>query len=181
MKKSVLILFFAAFICIVALSSCNKIIKALFPAFDTEIGDVTLTIPATAAGMEVSTSNTITFNLDSTIKAYTQNAFSTEDLTSVKVKNAGIILINDDDLNDISNFDSISIKIASNSNNTPAVIASVSVPDTRRTSFIIPVANSPELKGYLNGSQLTYTITSRTRRLTTKPLQMSLGVTLALK
>jgi hypothetical protein len=180
MKKSILALTLAGSLAI-GLLSCSKVKDTLFPAFESEIGAVSVTIPITVAGTEASNSKTITFNLDSTIRAYTQNAFSISNLGSVKVKDLSIMLVNADDFNDVSNFESVLVKLASNTNTTPAVIASAAISDTPASSLNITPTNSPELKGYLAGNQLTYTLMADVRRTTTKPLQATVLVTLSIK
>jgi hypothetical protein len=180
MKKSILALTLAGSFA-TGLFSCSKVKNTLFPAFESEIGAVSVTIPIAVAGAEASSSKTITFKLDSTIKAYTQNAFSISNLGSVKVKDLSVMLVNADALNDVSNCDSVTVKLASNTNSTPAVIASVAIPDTPASSLNITPINSPELNGYLTGNQLTYTLMARVRRTATKPLQATVLVTLSIK
>jgi hypothetical protein len=81
----------------------------------------------------------------------------------------------------MSNFEAVTLKIASNTNTTPAVIASAAIPDMPASSLNITATNSPELKGYLTGNQLTYTLMAQVRRTTTKPLQATVLVTLSVK
>ena len=180
MKKSILAFFLASTLA-TGLFSCDKVKNTLFPAFESEIGGVSVTLPVMLTGAEASNSKTITFSLDSTIKAYTQNAFSISQLGSVKVKDLSIMLTNNDALNDLSNFEAVTLKIASNANPTPAVVAIAAIPDMPASSLNITATNSPELKGYLTGNQLTYTLTAQARRTTTKPLQAAVMVTLAVK
>lgn len=132
-------------------------------------------------GVESSSSNTISFNLDSIIKAYTENTFSIGNLSSVKVKDVTIFLVNADDLNNISNFETVSLSFFSNTNSTPAVVASAIIPNTPATSLNVPAVNSPELKEYLKGNQLTYTVTGKARKSTTKTLNATVSVTLCVK
>jgi hypothetical protein len=181
MKKTILALSLLSGLCAASLTSCEKVKDSLFPAFDVEMNDVSVTIPITVEGVERSTSSTVAFNLDSAIKAYTSNAFSISNLSSVKVKDVGVVLTNTDALNDLSNFETVSVKLSSNTVSTPAIIASAAVPDAPGTSLNIPITNPPELKEYLKGNQLTYTITGTARQTTTKPLNATVSVTLAIK
>ncbi len=170
----------AAFVA-VSFAACNKIKSELFPSFDTDISEVTVTVPATAAGVEATASNTVSFNLDSAIKAYTRSTFSINNLSSVKVKDISIFVLNPDSENDASNFESISLKISSSTNSTPALVASAAIPNSYSTSVNIDAANGPELKEYLRGNNLTYAITGKTRRAVTKPLTLTVLVTLSIK
>jgi len=181
MKKRILTFSLLGSLCIVALASCDKIKDKLFPAFDSEMAAVSVNIPITVQGVESSSSSTVSFNLDSTIKAYTVNSFGVDNLSSVKVKDIGIFLNNADDQNDVSNFETISLKFSSNTNTTPAVVASAVIPDAPAANLNIPATNSPELKEYLKGDKLTYFLSGRARRTTTKVLNATVLVTLSIK
>lgn len=181
MKKTILTLSLLGSICAIGFTSCEKIKDKLFPAFDAEIADVSVTVPITVAGTENSSSSTVSFNLDSTIKAYTQNAFGMSNLSSVKVKDMRVFLMETTELNNISNFENVKLSFSSNTNITPAIIADAAIPNVRAADINIPVANSPELKGYLTGNQLTYMLTGKARRSTTKPLNAAVSVTLSIK
>lgn len=181
MKKTIRSLLLLGSLCIFGLTSCEKVKDKLFPAFETEIADVSVTIPVTIAGVGSSSSGNIYFNLDSTIKAYTANTFSFNNLSSVKVKDVSVFLLNTDNLNDISNFESVSLELFSNTNRTPSVIVSTFIPNKPATNINIPATNSPELKDYLWGDMLTYTVNGKARRSTTKPLKATVSVTLSVK
>jgi hypothetical protein len=182
MKKNLFALSLLGTICIVSFSSCEKVRDSLFPPFETEISDVNITIPITAQGAEVSSSNTVSFNLDSTIKEYTENTFDIDNLNSVKVKDVTVFLTDTDELNDVSNFENVQLKISSNTVSTPAIVVSTTIPNTPAESLNISAGdNSPELKEYLKGNELLYTISSTARRTTTKPLNAVVSVTLSVK
>jgi len=181
MKKRILTLSMLSGLLVFGLASCDKIKDKLFPAFDTEIDAVSVNIPITLQGAQTTSSNTVSLNLDSIIKANTGNTFSIDNLSSVKVKDLAIFVNNTDNLNDISNFETVSLKFSSNTNTTPVEVASASVPDSPASSLNISPANRPELKEYLKGSELTYTVNGTARRSTTKMLNATVGVTLSVK
>lgn len=181
MKKRILTLSLLSSFFVIGFSSCDKIKDKLFPAFDTSINDVSVSIPVTLAGAESSSSATVSFNLDSTIKSYTSNAFGVNNLSSVKVKDVNVFLDNADALNDISNFETVTLKFSSNTNTTPAVVVNAAIPNTAAADITIPATDSPELKDYLKGNQLTYTIAGKARRSTTKVLHATVAVTLSVK
>lgn len=181
MKKSIRTLCLLSCLCALGLVSCDKVKDKLFPAFETEIADVNITIPITLSGTQASTSNTVSFNLDSTIQTETANTFSINNLSSVKVKDVSVFLNNADDLNDVSNFESVQLTFSSNTNPTPAIVANATIPNTPAASLNIPATDSPELKEYLKGNQLTYTVTGTARRTTTKALSATVAVTLSVK
>lgn len=181
MRKTILALSLLGGFCAAGLTSCNKIKDSLFPAFTVQLDEVTTTIPILLEGVESSTSSTVSFNLDSTIKANTSNVFGVDDLSSVKVKDLTVSLNNSDALNDLSNFESASIGFSSNTVSTPAIVANTTIPDKPAATINIPASGGPELKEYLKGNQLTYTVTTLARRTTTKPLQAAVSVTLSVK
>jgi len=161
--------------------SCQKVKDALFPAFETQVDDIEFTIPIVAGGVETSVSNTFYFNLDSTIKDYTENVFSIRNINSVKVSGLTLMITNTDALHDISNFESIHVAMASNAKTTPVVIVDAAVPNEPANILNLAATNSPDLKDYLKGNQLTYTVTGKARRSTIKPLQATVSISLAIK
>lgn len=181
MKKSIIALSLLGGFSVLGLTSCDKIKDKLFPAFETEISEVSVSIPITAAGVEASSSSTVAFNLDSAIKANTGSTFSIDNISSVKVKDVTISINNPDDENDVSNFEAVSLKFSSNTVSTPAVVASASIPDNTAYSLNITPTDSPELKEYLKGNELTYTVSGTARRSTTKALDATVDVTLSVK
>jgi hypothetical protein len=181
MKKTIFAFLLVSILCAVVFMSCSKIREALFPAFEADVDAVSVNIPVTIAGIDWSSTNTVSFNLDSTIKAYTANTFGINGLSSVKIKDVNVFLNNTDALNDISNFDSVRLQLASNVNNTPVEIFNAAIPDNPSTDVNIPAPNCPELKEYLKGNLLTYTVTGRARRTTTKPLDATVSVTVSIK
>jgi|SRR6476469_7020408 len=182
MKRRILTLSLLGALCAVGFTSCDKIKDKLFPAFEVDVSDVAVTIPITVAGVEANSSGNVAFNLDSAIKAHTENAFGINSLSSVKVKDITVTLVDADDLNNISNFETVAVKLATNTVSTPAVVASAAIPNTPATYINIPAdANTPELKDYLKGNQLTYTVSSMARKSTTAPLHAIVSLTLSVK
>lgn len=178
MKKTI---FASTLIAIVTLSACSKI-RDLFPAFNTNIPPIEVTVPpSVAVGIETSFSNTVNFNLDSAIKAHTANVFGVDALTSVKVKNIKVEITNADALNDLSNFETLGFKFSSNTEANPAEIVTATIPNTPASVIDLPTDNCPELKTYLKGSALTFTATTKTRKVISKSLNALITVTLAIK
>lgn len=177
MKKTLAL----SLVVIVALTACTKI-RDLFPAFNTEMPPVEVTVPPSVAiGIETSFSNTIKFNLDSAIKAHTANVFGVDALTSVKVKSIKVQILNSDAMNDLSNFETIGFKFSSNTEATPAQVVTATIPNTPASTIELPTDNCPELKTYLKGTELTFTATTKTRKVISKPLNTLITITLAIK
>ncbi len=179
MKK----LLVTALIVIIAagLFSCKKIIKKIFQGIDADVPVVSVTLPAipVVIPVEVPFPPIVQrFNLDSTVKANTAGAFGADDVSSIKITHLGFDVTNADSLNNISNFESVRVTFYSNANTTPVTIASIIFPDTYASTYTYTPDNSPELKPYLNGSELIYNVYGKIRKPTTKSLGLSIKVTL---
>ena len=178
MKKN-LIIFFTAFLLFAMGSSCKKLAAALFGGFDTSV-DFQVSIPAVpiVSPFELPLGQFLyKFNLDSIVKSKTAGVFGASDVKSIKVKQFNINITDADQLNNVSNFQSVRVTIQSNTNNTPAELFSVTLPDTYAASFSTP-GNNVELLSYLKGSDITYNMYGKNRRITTKSLTIILSVTI---
>ena len=167
----------AAILLLVTFSSCKKIVAAIFGGFDTTV-DFQLSIPAipVVSPFELPLGQYLyKFNLDSIVKSKTAGVFRATDVKSIKVKQFNINITNADQLNNVSNFQSVRVTIQSNTNNTPAELFSVTLPDTYASTFST-AGNNAELLSYLKGSDITYYMYGRNRRVTIKPLTIILSV-----
>jgi hypothetical protein len=179
--KKILITIFAAFILLVEFSSCKKLVAAIFQGLDVNVPEVQVTIPTVIAvtSNEIPLGNfSFHFNLDSIVKANTAGVFGVNAVSSIKVKQISINITNADQLNNLSNFESARVTLQSNTNNTPTELFSMTFPDTYASSITITPTNSLELLAYLKGSDITYNIYGKMRRITSKPLNMVVSVTL---
>ncbi|MEJ7680240.1 MAG: hypothetical protein WKG06_20775 [Segetibacter sp.] len=161
--------------------SCKKIIKKIFEGIDADVPVISVTLPAIPIALPIEVPFppiTQYFNLDSTVKANTGGAFGANDVSSIKIKQIVFDLSNADSLNNISNFESVRVTFFSNAITNPVQIASITFPDTYAAMYTYTPENSPELRPYLNGSQLTYNVYGKIRRMTTKELGLSINVTL---
>lgn len=178
MKKNLIVLS-AAFIMLLAFSSCKKLASAIFGGFDTSV-DFQVSIPAVpiVSPFELPLGQfNYKFNLDSIVRSKTAGAFGASDVSSIKAKQFNVTITDADQLNNVSNFQSVRITIQSNTNSTPAELFAVTFPDTYATSFTT-AGNNVELLSYLKGSDIKYTMYGKNRRITIKPLTIILSVTL---
>jgi hypothetical protein len=160
---------------------CKKIIRGLFQGIDADVPPFSITFPPIpfAPPDEVAFGTfTQQFNLDSAVRANTNNVYGANDVSSVKVKKIVFSLANADSLNNISNFESARFTFASNAKPDPVTIASITFPETDTSAYTYTPTNSPELKPYLVGSELYYNTFGKVRSVTTKPLTLALRVTL---
>jgi len=176
--KKIILVFSAAVILLIAFSSCKKIIAALFKGVDVNVPQVEVTIPSIIAVVPVEISlGTFSyhFNLDSNVKAKTGGVFGANAVNSIKIKQINVSFSNADQLNNFSNFEIARVTLHSNSNNNPVTIFTTNFPDTYAASVSI-APNDVELLSYLKGSEIIYTIFGKMRRITTKPLNMSISI-----
>ena len=178
MKKN-LITLSALLIILLSFAGCKKIASAIFGGFDTSV-DYQVSVPVVPIVLPVEMplgQYMYKFNLDSIVKAQTAGIYNANDVKSIKAKEFNITITNADQLNNVSNFQNIRVTIHSNTNSTPAELFAVTFPDTYAASFTTP-GNNTELVSYLKGSDITYTIYGKNRRITTKPLIIYLSVTI---
>jgi hypothetical protein len=178
MKKS-LITLSTLFIILLSFSGCKKIAAAIFGGFDTNV-DYQISVPIVPIILPVELpigQYLYKFNLDSIVKAQTAGIYNANDVKSIKAKLFNITITDADQLNNVSNFQSIRVTIHSNTNSTPAELFAVTFPDTYAASFSTP-GNNAELLSYLKGSDIVYTMYGKNRRITTKPLTIFLSVTI---
>ena len=161
--------------------SCKKLVSALFKGLDVNVPEVQLTIPTIIAVSpnEIALGSfSFHFNLDSIVKANTAGVFGVNSVTSIRVNQVKVAVNNADQLNNLSNFESARITLQSNIDTNPAELFSVNFPDTYSASFTSTPTNSPDLLPYLKGSDVTYNVFGKMRRITTKPLNMTVAVTI---
>ncbi len=150
-----------ATITLIGTSSCKKIdeIKErIFAPIDINLPEFQVAIPAIlfVPPNEMSLGSfTSSFNLDSTVKANTGGAFGASAVSTMKVKQMTVTVSNPDQLNNLSNFESARFTFSSNTNTTPAELASFSFPDVYAATNTAVPANSPELKGSLMCQPIT--------------------------
>ena len=165
---------------ILGFSSCEKVKDKVFPSFETDGGTVHLSVPAisTINSEVLLDETTISFNLDSAIKANTDGKFSISNAESVKIKTITVDVDGDNE-NNISNFSHVTVKVSSNSNQNAAVVVNADLMDINQPNVIN--GNGTELKGYLTGSQINYTISGKLRRPTTVDLPVTLDIVFSVK
>lgn len=183
---------FASLIIVAAgLFSCSKVISKVFPGIDQDAPDITITLPAIpdlAANFPESQMGSYTqrFNLDSIIRAKTDNVFGVGDVHSAAVKQVMITAANADATSNLSAFQTARFSLTSNANSTPLDVASFAFPDkaypdpATTTQTFVPT-NPPDILSYLKGSEITSAVYGKVRRGTQKPLQVTIRLTFTFK
>ncbi len=180
MKKSK-ILFASALVmsCLGAayLQSCNKIASLVQYDLSMQTASTEIVLPPSALTVgSASGSQVVNYNIDSFIKANTANVLGINNITSAKLTSCKLTLLNATTTNNFANFSAASGSFYSNTNTTPYSL-SLTNPDTYSTVLDMPVDPNVELKGYLTGSNFTYTVGGTLRRATTDSIRCKIEVT----
>lgn len=180
MKRLILIPLAAALLCI-NLSSCKKIIAAVYGGTDVTIPQFQLILPqvySVPPGEIPLGSYSYYINLDSSVRAGTRGVFGANAVNSVKIKKVIIKIINPDAYDNLANIDSARVTLQSSSNNNPVEIFNIGFPNTYSDTYEYTTTNSPELLSYVKGNLIIYNIFGKLRAPTNKPLGLTVDVTL---
>jgi hypothetical protein len=183
MKKILLTVVIASGL-VIGFSACNKVREALFPAIDVNLPAFQFSVPAIPVILNDEAtlgSFTVPFNLDSIVRGNTGGTFGAGAVATVKVKQMVISVLNGDQNNNLANFESARFTLASNTKTNAAELISINFPDVYTITTTATPGNSPELKEYLAGTQLTYVLYGKARRTTSKPLTFNIAITLSAK
>lgn len=195
MKKILLTLLVATMV-LGVVTSCKKTVKAIFPEQTFDLPEVLDTLPKLdsirVSGFpvtEVPLHTTFTlpritqhFNMDSIVRANTGNNFGAGDITSVKVKEFRLKIVSGFDANNnLSNFETASFNFSSNSNATATKVATVNFDNVYSVEKVISGDGTPELRSYLNGTELYYDISASLRKHTDRIMRVSIIATLTMK
>lgn len=178
MKKGFTLIAFTAIAAIAGLSSCDKITEKLFSSFFTNQAEEDFTInviTTTSLRTDLGTVST-NLNIDSIIKAETDNKFSLDDIKSVNIEEVKFTLLNPDNTNNFANFEEGWLMFNTNTVTAPVLVASGLNPDIFADMWLLPVDKSINYKEHLRGNQLTYIVSAKARRVTTKKLDCRMSI-----
>lgn len=158
-------------------SSCNKIESALFKPFESPLSfDVTIPV-ITNTTSEVNMGQTnVQYNLDSVIRKNTGNVFGADIVGAMYINAIGIQLLDNDAANSLSNFDYVKLSVTSGG--TPSVFGPFNVPVGSSSSASFTVANSANIKPYFSGSNVSFSMTGKANKATTKTLTAHISATI---
>lgn len=171
----------AALLGTLALASCEKIKDAIFPSFEHDVPEVTVTVPINpiVGSNVVLGSYEFQFNVDSLIRKYTAQQFGIDNAGDIVIKSVILNVNNADDLNNFSNFENVKLAVSGNGRPEQVVVAEAAI--TSAASPLVVPGNNTDLKSYIKAGQMRYTLTGRAKKITTKPLQVSVQVQLKIK
>lgn len=162
----------------ISFSSCDKAAKLLFQPFESPL-NVNVSIPVvTSTEVESSLGETnVDFNLDEEVKNNTDGKVDGSVVGAIYLNEVGISLQNADDANNLSNFEYVTLTIASGSS-TPVVFGPFEIPANATTNTSFGVSNSPNIKSYFNGANVKFIIKGKAKTQTSKILESTIGATL---
>ena len=177
MKKQVLLTLIAITTAL-SFHSCDKIKEALLQAFTADGATFTFSVlPVNTTDTMLSIGvETIYFDLDSTVKAVTNSAFSLNDVSSVNPNEISLKILNPDSANNFANFQSGSLSFYSNNNTIPYDFNYVNA-NQYVDSINIPLDTTVNLKSYMMGNTFNYTLKGKLR----KPITTTLNVRATVK
>lgn len=178
---------FVVAVVIISTTSCKKILELkenLFSPIDINLPAFQVSVPVTpiVPPNEVNIGAFTTgFNLDSAIKANTAGVFGVSAISSIRINKMTLTVVNTDEQNNLSNFEAARLAIYSNTVAMPTDIATFSFPDAYTASSTYAPVGSPDLKQYFRGSEITYTLSGKGRRPTSKPLTITVNTSISVK
>lgn len=167
--------------------SCDKINEVkenLFKGFDVALPGFNIQVPPIplVTGNEISLGTySFRYNLDSAVRANTSGVFGAGAVSSVRIKKIVVALSNPDGLNNLSNFDYTSIRFSSASKAPTDPPITITFPDVYTETHTQNISNSPDLKSFLNGEEVLFNLSGKNKKITTKPLSLSVEVTVTVK
>lgn len=168
----------ALLLSVVFLNSCDKAAKLLFQPFESplnfnvEIPAISTTTADTAMGSTV-----VNFNLDEEVKAQTDGKVDGSAVGAMYLNEVSINLQNADQENDLRNFEYVRLKVQSGSA-TPVEFGPFQIPSDAINSASFVVSNSPDIKPFFNGSNVTFSLSGKAKTATTKALNAQIGATI---
>ncbi|MGN6355658.1 MAG: hypothetical protein ACTHLB_19895 [Parafilimonas sp.] len=160
--------------------SCKKLIQAVFPGKDIALETLKISVPPTPfadSSNEIALGSFDTYvNTDSIVRSETGGVFGINSIASIKVKEIIIKATNADELNNVSAFKSFRIAISSDVKPQPTNIVNIDIPSSATDSYRASISNSPDITGYLKGTNITYTIYGSLLQATTKTLKLSCNI-----
>ena len=175
MKKNVLV---AAAACLPLLfTSCKKIEDALFKPFESPLSfEVNIPVINNTTTEEAMGQTNVRYNLDSVIRKNTGDVFGSNIVGEMYISAIGIQLLDNNAGNNLSNFDYVKLSVASGG--TPVVLGPYNIPAGTSSSTSFSVSNSPNIKPFFSGSNVTFSMAGKANKVTTQTIRARVSATL---
>lgn len=158
-------------------ASCEKIENALFKPFESPL-NFEITIPViTNTSAEVGMGQTnVRYNLDSVIRKNTGDVFGADIVGAMYINQVGIQLLDSDGANNLGNFDYVKLSVSSGG--TPAVMGPFNITAGSTTNAAFPITNSVNIKPFFSGNNVSFSMTGKANKATTKTLRARVSATI---
>jgi len=175
MKKKFLTALAAA--SLIGMSSCNKVEKLLFKPFESPLNfDITIPVINSTSTETSMGSTTLSYNLDSLIKAKTNNSFDGSIIGSMYIQQIAVTITDPvDGNNSLSNFNYVKMNVSTNG--TPAVLGPFNVTPGAMIQDSYTVSNSPNIRPFFSGSAVNFSLVGQANKITTRPLHATISAT----
>lgn len=159
------------------LTSCEKIQEALFKPFESPLNfEITIPVINTTTAETSMGQTVVHYNLDSVIRKNTDDKFGADFIGSMYLNEVAIQLLNDDGSNNLGNFDYVKLSVFSGG--TPAVLGPFNVPANASSSASFAVPNSPNIKPFFSGANVSFELKGKANQVTTKTLRARISATI---
>jgi len=168
----------------ISLQSCDKVkdaVKTPDVTFTGASTDVVIPITTNTTSQASMATNSISYNIDSMIKAQTGGVVSYSSIKSVKITKMVLTLSDADAANNFANFEYAAGTFNTDATTAgPYTVASISNnPDVTSSTLDLPITDKDkDVKQYFKSNVVfTYAVIGKLRRATTKELHCHVDVT----
>lgn len=176
MKKKLLAAF--AVTAVLGLSSCDKAEKLLFKPFESPLNfDITIPVISSTSTETSMGSTTVSYNIDSLIKAKTNNTFDGSIVGSMYIQQVAITITDPvDNNNSLSNFNYVKMNV-SQGGGLPLILGPFNVTPGAQIQDSYGVTDGPNIRPLFNGSAVNFTLVGKANKVTTKELHARVSAT----
>ena len=170
--------FLSVLAAIAMLASCDKVEKLLFQPFESPLNfDVTINTVDNTNSQTVLGTTTVNYNLNEEIKNETDGKLDGSVVNAMYLREVAIDISNADAGNNLGNFDNVSLAVWTG-NSTPVVFGPFDVPAGSTNSAVFTIPNSPNIKQFFSGSNVSFELRGKANTPTTKSLNANIGATI---
>jgi hypothetical protein len=177
MKKKLLAAF--AVTAVLGLSSCDKAEKLLFKPFESPLNfDITIPVISSTSTETSMGSTTISYNIDSLVKAKTNNAVDGSIIGSMYIQQVAITITDPvDNNNSLSNFNYVKMNVSQGSG-VPLILGPFNVTPGAQIQDSYTVSNSPNIHPLFNGSTVNFSLVGQANKITTHEMHARVSATI---
>jgi len=159
----------------ITLTSCKKLDNLVQVNVALQMAQVPFTIDTTSTAGTTSSTGIVYYNVDSAIKASTNNtSFGVGNIKSAMIDSV-VITLTSPNTATFSGVTNVYASFYSNTNTSPTTITANANGSTSSSLTLLPLSPNPDLTSYLKATSFTYTFTC-THPAVTTPIQANAAV-----